>query len=161
MRQRGSHGRLRYPGRRVPLVVPLYRELKRGTLAGILRDADIGPDDLRHCSGSPDETDRLATGVRARMSLADGRRSHSSGLPFIITSRQPGWEKGLQGTPVEVEAGGVRDVRSACARRSALWPQPALSVRENERIVDLFTENLSRYLAGDPLIGRVDPTLFY
>lgn len=33
-----------------------------------------------------------------------------------------------------------------------------LSVRENERIVDLFCENLRRYLAGDELLDRVDPT---
>lgn len=53
---------------------------------------------------------------------------------------------------------------------SALWdlanvlisPHTAgLSVRENERIVDLFTENLRRYLAGDELISRIDPTLLY
>ncbi len=30
-----------------PLVVPLHRELKRGTFAGILRDARIARDDLR------------------------------------------------------------------------------------------------------------------
>jgi glyoxylate/hydroxypyruvate reductase len=37
----------------------------------------------------------------------------------------------------------------------------ALSVRENERIVDLFAENLRRYLHGEGLLNRVDPTLFY
>jgi phosphoglycerate dehydrogenase-like enzyme len=37
----------------------------------------------------------------------------------------------------------------------------ALSVRENERIVALFTENLRRYLRGDDLINRVAPTLLY
>lgn len=47
VRQRGSHVRLRHPERPVPLVVPLHRELKRGTLAGILRDADIRAEDLR------------------------------------------------------------------------------------------------------------------
>jgi predicted RNA binding protein YcfA (HicA-like mRNA interferase family) len=46
-RQRGSHVRLRHPQRAVPLVVPLHRELKRGTLAGILRDAGVDPDELR------------------------------------------------------------------------------------------------------------------
>jgi predicted RNA binding protein YcfA (HicA-like mRNA interferase family) len=46
-RQRGSHVRLRHPERAVPLVVPLHRELKRGTLAGILRDAGVDPDELR------------------------------------------------------------------------------------------------------------------
>ncbi|MGI8420699.1 MAG: D-2-hydroxyacid dehydrogenase [Gaiellaceae bacterium] len=53
---------------------------------------------------------------------------------------------------------------------SPLWELPnvlisphtaALSMRENERIVELFAENLDRYLAGDELVGRVDPTLFY
>jgi predicted RNA binding protein YcfA (HicA-like mRNA interferase family) len=46
-RQRGSHVRLKKPGRRTALVVPLHRELKRGTLAGILRDADLSAEDLR------------------------------------------------------------------------------------------------------------------
>jgi predicted RNA binding protein YcfA (HicA-like mRNA interferase family) len=46
-RQRGSHVRLRKDGRRLALVVPLHRELKRGTVAGILRDAGLHPDDLR------------------------------------------------------------------------------------------------------------------
>jgi len=41
VRQRGSHVRLKHPDRSVSLVVPLHRELKRGTLAGILRDAGI------------------------------------------------------------------------------------------------------------------------
>lgn len=47
VRQRGSHVRLRHPERVVPLVVPLHRELKRGTLAGILRDAGVDADRLR------------------------------------------------------------------------------------------------------------------
>jgi predicted RNA binding protein YcfA (HicA-like mRNA interferase family) len=46
-RQRGSHVRLRKDGRRLALVVPLHRELKKGTVAGILRDAGLHPDDLR------------------------------------------------------------------------------------------------------------------
>lgn len=53
---------------------------------------------------------------------------------------------------------------------SPLWDLPnviisphtaALSVRENERIVELFAENLRRYLHGEELRSRVDPTLFY
>ena len=53
---------------------------------------------------------------------------------------------------------------------SPLWRLPnvlisphttALSVRENERIIALFTENLRRYLAGNELISRVRPTLLY
>jgi predicted RNA binding protein YcfA (HicA-like mRNA interferase family) len=47
VRQRGSHVRLRKGGRRLALVVPLHRELKKGTVAGILRDAGLHPDDLR------------------------------------------------------------------------------------------------------------------
>lgn len=47
VRQRGSHVRLKHPQRTVPLVVPLHRELKRGTLSGILRDAGVGSDELR------------------------------------------------------------------------------------------------------------------
>lgn len=33
------------------LGVPLHRELRRGTLAGILRDADLSADDLRALLG--------------------------------------------------------------------------------------------------------------
>jgi predicted RNA binding protein YcfA (HicA-like mRNA interferase family) len=47
VRQRGSHVRLKHPDRSVSLVVPLHRELKRGTLAGILRDAGIDREQLR------------------------------------------------------------------------------------------------------------------
>ncbi len=39
-RTRGSHAILHCPGRR-PLVVPLHRELKRGTLRGLIRDAGL------------------------------------------------------------------------------------------------------------------------
>ncbi len=53
---------------------------------------------------------------------------------------------------------------------SELWDLPnvlisphtaALSRDENERIVALFTDNVKRYLAGEPLRNRVDPTHFY
>jgi predicted RNA binding protein YcfA (HicA-like mRNA interferase family) len=47
VRQRGSHVRLKHPDRPVALVVPLHRELKRGTLAGILRDAGMDREDFR------------------------------------------------------------------------------------------------------------------
>jgi predicted RNA binding protein YcfA (HicA-like mRNA interferase family) len=50
-RQRGSHVRLKKPGRRMALVVPLHKELRKGTLAGILRDADLSSDDLRRLLG--------------------------------------------------------------------------------------------------------------
>jgi predicted RNA binding protein YcfA (HicA-like mRNA interferase family) len=36
---------LKKAGRRHALVVPLHRELRRGTLVGILRDADLSADD--------------------------------------------------------------------------------------------------------------------
>lgn len=47
VRQRGSHVRLRHQDRATSLVVPLHRELKRGTLNGILRDASVSRDELR------------------------------------------------------------------------------------------------------------------
>jgi predicted RNA binding protein YcfA (HicA-like mRNA interferase family) len=47
VRQRGSHVRLKKAGRRHALVVPLHKEIRRGTLAGILRDADLSADELR------------------------------------------------------------------------------------------------------------------
>jgi phosphoglycerate dehydrogenase-like enzyme len=37
----------------------------------------------------------------------------------------------------------------------------ALSVNENARIVELFAENLRRYLAGDELVSRIKPDAFY
>jgi len=37
----------------------------------------------------------------------------------------------------------------------------ALSVKENERVVERFAENLRRYLAGQELLGRVRTDLFY
>ncbi len=46
VRQRGSHVRLKKAGRRHALVVPLHREIRKGTLGGILRDADLTSDDL-------------------------------------------------------------------------------------------------------------------
>lgn len=53
---------------------------------------------------------------------------------------------------------------------SPLWELPnvllsphtaALSLRENERIVELFCENVRRYRAGQPLMSRVDPEQLY
>jgi phosphoglycerate dehydrogenase-like enzyme len=37
----------------------------------------------------------------------------------------------------------------------------ALSWHENERIVELFAENLQRYLRGDDLLSRVRTSVFY
>lgn len=43
--QRGSHAKLRRDT--IRCVVPLHRELKRGTLTGILADAGVSIDDFR------------------------------------------------------------------------------------------------------------------
>lgn len=47
VRQRGSHVRLRHPARATFLVVPLHKELKKGTLSGILRDSLVDREELR------------------------------------------------------------------------------------------------------------------
>lgn len=48
VRQRGSHIRMRHPSeaRRRPVTVPDHRTLKTGTLHAILRDAQLGVDEL-------------------------------------------------------------------------------------------------------------------
>jgi predicted RNA binding protein YcfA (HicA-like mRNA interferase family) len=51
VRQRGSHVRLKKSGRRMALVVPIHKELRKGTLAGILRDAGLDPERLRRLLG--------------------------------------------------------------------------------------------------------------
>jgi hypothetical protein len=43
----------------------------------------------------------------------------------------------------------------------AVLARLAAALRENERIVSLFVENLRRYLRGEDLINRVDPQLLY
>lgn len=56
--------------------------------------------------------------------------------------------------PAESPLGGLPNV--------LLSPHTAaLSVHENERLVELFAENLRRYLDGRPLRNRVDTTHFY
>jgi predicted RNA binding protein YcfA (HicA-like mRNA interferase family) len=47
VRQHGDHVMLRKAGERQELIVPLHHELKKGTEAGILREAGLHPDDLR------------------------------------------------------------------------------------------------------------------
>jgi predicted RNA binding protein YcfA (HicA-like mRNA interferase family) len=47
VRQRGSHVRLKKAGRRNPIVVPLHKEIRKGTLGGILRDAGLTAADLQ------------------------------------------------------------------------------------------------------------------
>jgi phosphoglycerate dehydrogenase-like enzyme len=69
-------------------------------------------------------------------------------------------------------AGAVLDVFATepLPPDSPLWTLPnvivtphavALSARENERIVELFVENLRRYLDGRPLRNVVEPGVFY
>ena len=50
-RQKGSHVRLHHPERQLFLVVPLHRELKKGTLAGIMRDVHITREELNEFFG--------------------------------------------------------------------------------------------------------------
>lgn len=45
-RQRGSHVRMRCPGR-TPVTVPMHDELDRGTPRSILRTVDVTPDEFR------------------------------------------------------------------------------------------------------------------
>jgi phosphoglycerate dehydrogenase-like enzyme len=70
----------------------------------------------------------------------------------------------LAGAALEVFA------REPLPADSPLWDLPnvlvsphtaGLSLREDERIVALFVENLGRYLRGEPLKNRVDPELLY
>jgi phosphoglycerate dehydrogenase-like enzyme len=69
-------------------------------------------------------------------------------------------------------AGAVLDVFATepLPEDSPLWALPnvlvtphaaALSARENERIVELFTDNLRRYLDGRPLRNVVEPGVYY
>jgi phosphoglycerate dehydrogenase-like enzyme len=69
-------------------------------------------------------------------------------------------------------AGAVLDVFATepLPAGSPLWDLPnvmisphtaALSIHENERLVDLFAANLRRYLSGQELVGRVDPKHFF
>jgi len=69
-------------------------------------------------------------------------------------------------------AGAALDVFAAepLAPDSPLWDLPnvlisphtaGLSIHENERIVELFSENLRHYLAGKDLLWRVSPALLY
>ena len=69
-------------------------------------------------------------------------------------------------------AGAVLDVFATepLPDSSPLWTLPnvlvtphaaALSARENERIVELFVDNLRRYLDGRPLRNVVEPGVFY
>lgn len=53
---------------------------------------------------------------------------------------------------------------------SPLWDLPNVTIyphsastndRENERLVDLFCENLGRYLRGEPLLNTLDPARMY
>lgn len=46
VRQRGSHVRMQHPHHRTFVTVPLHKELKRGTLGGILTDAGVDAEQL-------------------------------------------------------------------------------------------------------------------
>lgn len=62
IRQRGSHVSLGNQDRAALLVVPLHRELKRGTLAGILRDGVYG---ARNCAAASKPRRLKRQGVRS------------------------------------------------------------------------------------------------
>jgi phosphoglycerate dehydrogenase-like enzyme len=81
--------------------------------------------------------------------------------PALITALR---EQRLRGAALEVFA------TEPLPTHSPLWDLPnvlisphtaALSVHENERIDELFCENLRRYLAGEDLLSRVDTKRFY
>jgi phosphoglycerate dehydrogenase-like enzyme len=69
-------------------------------------------------------------------------------------------------------AGAALDVFATepLPENSPLWELPnvlvsphtaALAAGENARIVELFVDNLRRYLDGRPLLNRVDPEAYY
>jgi len=81
--------------------------------------------------------------------------------PALVQALQ---QKRLKGAALEVFA------TEPLPTDSPLWDLPnvlisphtaALSAHENERIEELFSENLRRYVRGDELLSRVDPKLFY
>lgn len=39
--QRGSHVKMVHSQKENPIIIPLHREIDRGTLSGILKDADV------------------------------------------------------------------------------------------------------------------------
>lgn len=47
-RQKGSHIFLHHMERNISVVVPAHRELKKGTLHGILKKADLSREDLKN-----------------------------------------------------------------------------------------------------------------
>jgi phosphoglycerate dehydrogenase-like enzyme len=98
----------------------------------------------------------------------------SPGCIFVNVGRggvvdEPALVDALRGRRI---AGAVLDVFATepLPDSSPLWSLPnvlvtphavALSARENERIVDLFVDNLRRYLDGRPLGNVVEPGVFY
>jgi predicted RNA binding protein YcfA (HicA-like mRNA interferase family) len=44
---RGSHCKLRHPGRRRTVIVPMHSRIRPGTLSSILQQAGISADELR------------------------------------------------------------------------------------------------------------------
>jgi predicted RNA binding protein YcfA (HicA-like mRNA interferase family) len=47
VRTRGSHAKLRHPATARTAIVPLHRELAPGTLASVLRQANLSVDEFR------------------------------------------------------------------------------------------------------------------
>lgn len=93
--------------------------------------------------------------------LIDAGRGGTIDEPALVQALR---EERLAGAALDVFA------TEPLPQDSPLWDLPnvlisphtaALSVHENERIVELFVENLRRYLAGGELLSRVDPSLFY
>ncbi|MGH2866468.1 MAG: D-2-hydroxyacid dehydrogenase, partial [Solirubrobacteraceae bacterium] len=81
--------------------------------------------------------------------------------PALVQSLR---EQRLKGAALEVFATEPLPADSPLWDLSNVMISPhtaALSMRENERIDELFTENLRRYLCGEELRSRVDPQLFY
>ena len=93
--------------------------------------------------------------------LIDAGRGGTIDEPALVQALR---EERLAGAALDVFA------TEPLPQDSSLWDLPnvlisphtaALSVHENERIVELFVENLGHYLAGEELLSRVDPSLFY
>jgi phosphoglycerate dehydrogenase-like enzyme len=113
---------------------------------------------------------RGTAGMLGREQVAAMRR----GAIFVNVGRG-----GVVDEPALVEAlrsgrlaGAALDVfaQEPLPSESPLWDLPnvilsphtaAMSARENERIVDLFCDNLARYLDGRPLRSRIDVEHFY
>ena len=112
----------------------------------------------------------MAGGHSANVKVQDAR----DGLEIFVGARQ----EFLCGSGIvrigpeddDVRKHMRRIVRTPLPPASPLWELPnvivsphtaALSPHENERIVELFCDNVRRFLDGEPLRNRIDPELFY